>query len=346
MNFRCPRALRLLVGGIALLAVTAAGAAPPEPTLDTETLPRLLAERGYAPGPHFKALVVSIRTGADGALETRWYDYRGTSADRDDWWPASTVKLYAAIAALERAESLGFGPKASVELRYEDGPVTTTLATLVERAITPSDNLAYDRLVEVAGVEWLNDRLFTRANGLARTILLRAYKGRVRDPRSGRGTLRHSPAIRLAEGKREVVLPEHASEKQWDCIAKDGAEANCTTLHDLAEAMRRVMLHERLPKGERFRLGAEGLAVLRAAMRGKRSRGMNVVDGLRGAFGERKVSFHSKPGYAADWFSDNVFVEASGPDRRWIVTMANKPGRDALDEAARHVGALLAADLL
>ncbi|MBU0553607.1 class A beta-lactamase-related serine hydrolase [Myxococcota bacterium] len=351
--FACLAALIALSTGAALATPSPSKDVKPDVKpdikLDVKRLPRLLAKRGFQGGPDFKAVVARVEI-LDGRVETRWYSYGQTARDRENWWPASTIKLFAAIAALERAQALGVSPEATLELRYPKKPVTVTLAHLVRRAITPSDNQAYDRLVEFAGVAWLNDTLFTPAHGLGETVLLRAYSGRVRDKKTGRGTLRFSPEIRVTEGDKAIILPATHATKPWDCVRRHGGEGNCTTLLNLAEALRRVMLHEHLPPKARYALSPEALTLLRGALSGKRSRGMNVVDGLRAGLG-RRASFFSKPGYAADWFSDVVYIHAPAdparklPERRWLVSMANQPGRDCLDEAARHVGALLAADL-
>ncbi len=47
------------------------------------------------------AVVCRVRDGEDGTPHFDWIEYRDT-ADRKDFWPASAVKLYAVIAAMER----------------------------------------------------------------------------------------------------------------------------------------------------------------------------------------------------------------------------------------------------
>jgi hypothetical protein len=378
-RFRCALLVPLALLLLALSTPRGHAAAPPRSEvvkLDRRTLPRLLAERGFRPPRRFKALVVVVeprlgvagagpRPGADGGdrretpddgtgrLRFRPFDWRGTSLDRADWWPASSVKLFAATAALEAAHGMGFTPAARVTFHYDrstglarhpdgrdptrDEPVTLPLERIVRAAITPSDNRAFDRLVEIVGSDPLNRRFLSRRHGLHDTVLLRSYAWRVADPLTGLGSSRHSPPLTFAEEGRTKLLPERHGTGQYPC-----EQGNCSSLRDLAEVLRRVMLHEELPERERFGLGPAELALLRDALSAPRERGNGVVDGLRAAFGGRPVRLYHKPGYALRWFSDVVFVEAADTGERWIVAMAGYPGRGALDDAARHVGALLA----
>ncbi len=123
---------------------------------------------------------------------------------------------------------------------------------------------------------------------------------------------------------------------------------NCTSLRDLAETMKRGMMHEKLPKKQRFYLGKRELRLLRKALKTKRARGNGVVDGLEKAFADKnkKVELFHKAGYASKWFSDNVFVRVKETNERWIVVMANYSGRGALDQASQLVGEILASDEL
>lgn len=324
-------------------------------TLDSETLPRLLEELGYRPPPTLKALIVSVERQPGGALRFHRFDLRGTSRDRDDWWPASSVKVFAAVAALERLRSLGLSPSARATFHYEDGPVTVEVAQVVRKAVGPSNNQAFDRLVEVVGSRRLNDEFFAKRNGLQDTLLLRSYTHRHRHPESGEGSSRTSPRVTLVEGAlRRVLPPAHDAEpyRGRRCAGVDrdnrprsesGFEGNCTTLADLVEVLRRVVLHDDLPPLERFDLGARELALLRSSLSKRRSRGMNVVDGLVSAFDGRPSHTWSKPGYALNWFSDAVFLRLDDTGEEYLVALANRPGREACDDAARHVGSLLAA---
>jgi hypothetical protein len=308
--------------------------------VDEVSLPTLLSQQGFTPPEGFKALVVVLPArGATG--EPRAFDWHGTSDDQGDWWPASSVKLYAAVAALETAHRSGFGPRAQVTFEYADGPVTERLDRLVKEALIPSNNLAFDRLVEIAGFDALHREFFSKKHGLSRTVLFRAYGGRLRDPVTNNGINLHSPPITLSFGKKQKQLPERHGKpsKRLECPE----QGNCTSLAELAEAVRRVVLHDELPEGERFDLGEASVELLRSALAAPRPRGENIVDGLRAGFGaERPITVHHKAGFALKWMSDAVLVEEPATGKRYLVALAGYPGRESLDQASLLIGKLLA----
>lgn len=327
--------------------------------VDSARLGELLRARGFTPEPTLKIAVFAVGRDPSDRVAIAIYDLAGTSDDWADWWPASAIKIYPAVAALERLHARGLPPSSAVRFDYDSGPEETTVASLVRLALGPSNNQAFDRLVELVGAHHLNTKFFTPKNGFQHTILLRSYTHRVANPAEPKeGSNRHSPAIDIRSGEKSWSLPERQDSRayrQGRCTGIDrrnapradaAFEGNCTSLLDLAQTMLRVMLHEHLPEGERFDLGPEDISLLREVLGKRRSRGMGVVDGLRAGFGARPIRTWSKPGYALRWFSDNVFVEVEDTGEQYVVAMANFPGRDACNAAARHVGAILASGAL
>jgi beta-lactamase family protein len=307
-------------------------------SIDSKTLPRLLKAREYAPPDTFKALIVEIIPDKNKGYRYFSMDYNGTSADLENWWPASTVKLFVAIAALEKSHSLGFTPKARLTFKYDEEPVTQTVEELVRRAITDSKNPEFDRLVEFVGFNHLNRRFLSKENGLAKTIMQRSYFRRVTYVENGKGSNRHSPPILVEQKKRSKLLSERTGSGEYEECPDQG---NCTTLLELAEAMRRVMLHESLDEKKRYKLGKKELKLLRSALKGKHARG-GVADALRAAFKDRPIEIYHKAGYADGWFSDNIFLRVLDTKQQWIIGMVNRPGRDSLNEAASHVAEMIA----
>ena len=316
----------------------AEGPAAKAPPTDRDTLPTLLIAGGFVPPDGFKALVVKLEPRADGAWSHKRYDWNGTSGDREDWWPASTVKLFAAIGALQTLHRHGFSLGAKATLHYEDRkPWSGRVSFLARQALVPSNNLAFDRLMELAGHDSLHQDLFRPDKGLGDTVLLRAYAPRRRYPDDNHGDPRHSPRIELVERGRRHTLPERLSKRTYACPE----HGNCTTLNDLSEAIRRVMLHGVLPVSERFAIADADAKALAELLGRERSRGNGLVDGLGKACPRRGWRFAHKAGYAHRWFSDVVFVTPRRGKTRWIVAMAGYPGRAALDDAALRVGRLI-----
>lgn len=309
---------------------------------DGASLPTLLSQSGFTPPEGFKALVIVLpKRGTTG--QARVYDWHGTSVDRDNWWPASSVKLFAAVAALETTHRLGFGPRTQVTYAYPEGPVTLRLDRIVKDALIPSNNVAYDRLIEITGFDALHRQFFTKQHGFQNTVLLRAYGGRIKDPVTQRGANLNSPPITLSFGKKHKELPARNGKGSSFAKAECPEQGNCTSLAELAETLRRVMLHDELPAGERFDLGTAELELLHAALGSKRPRGENIVDGLRAGFGpERPITAHHKAGYALKWMSDAVLVEETATGARYLVALAGYPGRESLDQASLLIGKLLA----
>jgi hypothetical protein len=329
-----------------LVLFAALGAVPPaEPTVpergavDTSLLPALLAERGFAePDGGFLAYVIAMRfeDGRSRLVAEKRFDVDGTSAESSDWNPASTVKLYAAIGALLRIRELGFDRGATLTFHGTADPQTSTLTELVEQAVGPSVNLAYDYLAAFTGFDRLHDGLFVDRYDLGSTALRVPYDKHRWQALGFSEWLRDSPAITVTEGERVLEVEAQVGHAQVAC--HQGA---CTSPAALGETLRRVMLQEVLPAEQGFGLAADDLQFLRTLLASERPRGMEVVEHLRPSFSGNTVFSH-KAGFAEDWFSDNVYIDDPELDRTWVVVLAGNPGRSCLDDAATIVGELLA----
>jgi hypothetical protein len=202
-----------------LVLFAALGAVPPaEPTVpergavDTSLLPALLAERGFAePDGGFLAYVIAMRfeDGRSRLVAEKRFDVDGTSAESSDWNPASTVKLYAAIGALLRIRELGFDRGATLTFHGTADPQTSTLTELVEQAVGPSVNLAYDYLAAFTGFDRLHDGLFVDRYDLGSTALRVPYDKHRWQGLGFSEWLRDSPAITVTEGERVLEVEAH-----------------------------------------------------------------------------------------------------------------------------------------
>src|SRR5919202_1523867 len=146
-------------------------------------------------------------------------------------FPASSIKVLAAVGALEQAYAAGFTGDAIVDDAY-------SLADYYDAAIRYSSNEDYDVLVRIAGVEWLNDE-FLPARGYTSTRIQEAY--------ADDDQVAESPAVHLVERGRELVLPERSADEDYGCEA-----SNCSNLFDLVDSVRRVVLAGDIPADEGF----------------------------------------------------------------------------------------------
>lgn len=314
------------------------------PDIDSNTLGAAMRARGFEPAPAFKALVIEITLDDTGdQIESeRIFDFDGTGR-HTDWNPASTVKLFAAIGALEYTASRGIATQAEVTFQdARDKAHTQRLDDIVEAALIESDNIAYDRLVQLAGYDFLNQQCIINQLGLRQTALNRPYARHTWTQMTGLTHFRDSPPLLVARASRgrrgkTIQIPPRTGQGEFPCERT----AACTSLADLAEAMRRVMLFEQLAPAERPRFGKPELRLLRAALKAVKKRGNDMVDALRPAF-RRGVSIYHKPGFAGSWMSDVAYLRPRNSNKRYVVAMAAYPGRTSVAQGARVLGQVIA----
>ena len=367
------------------------------PVIDTTTLPHLLEKLDFTPPEKFKALVVEITLEEEGERKSvakeRWFDWRGTSL-QTDWNAASTVKLYAAVAALRAIAERQVSPDAKVSFEgISDPGESQTVANLVRLAIVPSDNIAFNRLVILAGYDYVHKDFLQNLLGIRTTALNLSYASSQWVRLGGQPILHDSPTVLLKGRRHKCTVPEQEQagcRSQCDCPegrhgkhcrtrcerrcarcpqsvtipARQGNPvsvcenplSSCTTLADLAECMRRLVLQEELENAAaqagqepKLRLLPDYTywkIIVRALKGYGRKRGNNVQRGLRYGFHPRNISTYNKPGFANKWMSDVVYILEPHSNRRWIVAMAGWPGRSSLDKASRLIGRILSSGAL
>ncbi len=304
-----------------------------------------MRKRGFSPPKKFRAMVAEIRLSRGGTRvqSHRLLSYGKLASEPYGWNPASTVKLFSAIGALELLRRHRFGVKTQVTFHYRKGDRTFGIQDLFEEAVHLSKNIPHNRLVQLAGYDALNGKGGTlRRAGLEHTYIIRAYAAQQWASQGHGKRLKKSPAITLREGKRRKKLPARVGKGRYPCQG-----AACTTLSDLAKTMCRMMLHEQLPRRRRLRLGDDGqsqhLKLLRRAMNRKRKgRSDRVWDAFARAFPEKEgYALFRKAGFSRDWLSENIYIYNPKHRSRWIVALAGYPGRGSLTGAAKIIAALI-----
>lgn len=217
------------------------------------------------------ATVCRITRDDQGKPSFHWTDYRDTGT-QGDFWPASTVKLYTAVAALELLAERGFPLETVVTFEHRDetsGAWTLdssrTVKEMLSEVFVRSSNEDYTLLLRMPGIDRINRQFFTPGKGFQRTALMRGYV-------LGRPWVYNRPEpqrvrLRTADGLRAETLEHtwtgHSYSADRGATIIDSQTGNITTTRDLVECMRRILFHELLPTEERFQLTPQLLAFLR-----------------------------------------------------------------------------------
>ncbi len=221
-----------------------------KPFSNPRSIDAALAATGYRFPPGASVYAAKVTREA-GGLAYEDFEGGGGALERD-FWPASSIKVLAALGALEFVGQQGFTGAATVS--FGNG-APRTLRSIYDAAIRISSNSDYDLLVEIAGVDWLNEQFLSPARGFPVTVIQRSY--------TVGGNLRSTPAITLAEGTRTAVIPARNGKVDTDC-----PKGQCSDLFEMSESVRRVVLHNEIPEGERFKLAPADVTGVTSALLG------------------------------------------------------------------------------
>jgi len=173
----------------------------------------------------------------------------GGGAFSTEFWPASTVKLLAAVAAVEYVGDLGFTGDAVVSMGTT---ADQTLSSIYEDAITVSSNDAYGQLLQIAGLDFVN-REFLDTYDLDSM----QYGSSFSDLDVTRSPQLTITGEQASAGDGESPVPEAPAVITTVIDAHSASEdygSNDTDLFDLVEGLRRVMLADEIPEEDRFDL--------------------------------------------------------------------------------------------
>ncbi|MCA9666892.1 MAG: serine hydrolase [Myxococcales bacterium] len=318
------RIASLAVALCSLCAVTRAQAAPAvravaPSSVDRQLLQRAFARAGYRPPAGARLLITRVsprrsRAAAARAPTYQRFSFADSGVTVGGFWPASTVKLWAAVGALLVARAAGLDSRARVRMRDSYGRYRGTLAALIRPAILWSSNRAYDRLVMVAGADHLNTTL-ARRYALSGLVIQCPYFG---------GPSLDSPALRLGSTSL-AARPMRAR------FARCASPQNCASMLLLQEVLRRVVLHDELPPAERFPLAARDVRLLRRVLLRARDK---VGRAARAALRTRALRIYNKAGRypGMDHLDNALIVAADG--RRYLVTASVPYSRSARTDRA------------
>lgn len=296
-----------------------------------------------------KWATVVIVEGDDTQPDFTWHHYRN-SEDDVDFWPASTIKIYAAVAALESLNELEFPLDCALmfERRTETGwklDAARTMREMISEVFRRSSNEDYTLLLRFVGIDRINTQFLVPERGFPHSALMRDY-------------VVHRPVVyENSEPQRvRIMKPDGTSkviEHQWSGISyaeQRGATVlssktgNCTSTRELAECMRRIIFHEVIPSAERYRLTPEQLELLRFGGDGlygleNKEAGPYAWEGALKEMFPNARYFH-KAGMISNYTLDLAYIDDEESGNRFILSLAAKTGKgDTVREMAGTVAA-------
>jgi hypothetical protein len=218
---------------------------------------------GAAPTVARRATVILADKQPDGTLTFRTTHYKG-EADANDFWPASTIKLYAALAALELVTEQGLPLDVTVTFEHRDAnnhwvlDCARGMREMLSEVFMRSSNEDYTLLLRITGRDRINSKFLTPERGFKKSALMRGYV--LRRPYAYLPEEPQRITLRTADGTIKTV--EHTwSGRAWSeergATVFDAKTGNCTSTSEMAECLRRLMFHEVIPETERFHITKE-----------------------------------------------------------------------------------------
>jgi len=292
-----------------------------------------LTERLDAIAPEIRkwASVCIVARDAAGSLQFAWHNYRET-ADALDFWPASTIKLYAVVAALELLNARGFPLDTALifEHRENDGrwvlDCARSMREMISEIFRRSSNEDYTLLLRFVGIDRINTEFLIPGKGFPHSALMRGYV-------LGRpyGYIREEPqriTLRTADGRTEQI--EHtwsgrSYSQERGATVFDARTGNVTSPRELAECLRRILFHEELAETERYQISAEQLTFLRTGggdlcgleNKGSPSDPMAWTNGIESVFPNAR--FFHKTGVISNFALEVAAVDARAASGKYFI---------------------------
>lgn len=255
---KIPRLLRCLVI-TALLSPALLHAGVPDLTAVMESA---------APGQKLRGTIISVETVNGQTTFPEWH-YKN-EPDATDFWPASTIKLYPAIAALEKLHALQLPVETTLTFERRDGTgpwildCARSMPEMLSEVWRRSSNEDYTLLLRFTGIDAINSTFLTPERGFTRSALMRGYW--IARPYTYKKDERQRITLRAQDGRMDFA------EHQWSgrsysaergATVIDSATGNMASTRDLAHCLRRLVFHDLIPESERFKLSPEMVEFLK-----------------------------------------------------------------------------------
>ena len=300
-----------------------------EKASDRTSLNQSFSSNGYTPPSGSYVMAAEILDGVNQPAFRfyTWYD-TGFTYSTGNFWPASTIKLTAAVGALRTLGDYGLSGAATVTFTDDDGSYNGTVEGLYDPALRVSSNIAYNRLMLIAGFDEMNEDYLIEEEGLPHMVLQRRYT----HPYPG-SNLRTSPSINYSEGGLSGTIPQRVGTSQHPECPNEG---NCTTLFEIMEVMRRVTLHDELTNEHQYPVESEDIQGIMSALLAANT---TLQPGVSEALGD-SVLIYNKTGFVPDndRLDHGMILDDSTGNRYLIALSLPEPTTVAADlsDLAKH----------
>jgi len=169
-----------------------------------------------------------------------WFHYRD-SAEAVDFWPASTIKIYTVVAALEYINELGVPTDCALVFEHKDKDRWTldsarTMREMISEVFRRSSNEDYTLLLRFVGIDRINTKFLIPERGFPHSALMRDY-------------ITHRPPLYVNEEPQRITVRERGAAADHSLCKGNGTHPGRALLvrRLLCEATRRHghQLHDR-----------------------------------------------------------------------------------------------------
>ncbi|MBP8082004.1 MAG: serine hydrolase [Spirochaetes bacterium] len=296
--------------------------------IQSDILSEVMTKYGYEESPKFKAYIICAESGDNSLISKEYrFDYKGTASD-SSYWPASTVKLFASVAALKKAQNLKISPEEKIYFRIKRRTYSDTLKNLIRESIISSDNVSYNFLVQFSGFDYLNRYFLWNENGFKKTMLCKAYglsmwKRKMRAPVNFTEMI----PVYVQRDKKYYVRKKVTYSK----IKVNKNKYSQTSLYEVGECMHRFIFQDELSKIESYNIKDEYRNILVQALSEDKVTFNTTVKLFKEEFG-KDFEFYNKPGFGNGWYSEVIYFKDPYYGRHWILSLADYSGEDSLND--------------
>ena len=279
--------------------------------------------------------------------EFNWFHYQN-SAEDVDFWPASTIKIYTVVAALEYLNELNLPADCALvfEHKKDDEWIldsARTMREMISEVFRRSSNEGYTLLLRFVGIDRINTKFLIPEKGFPHSALMRDY-------------ITYRPPLYVNEEPQRITIYSNDNKpvriehtwsgisyaKQRGATALSSTTGNCTSTKELADCLRRIIFHHFLPESERYNLtdeqvkfiieGGDGLTGLE-----NKDAGPYAWEGSAEKVFPNAKFFH-KGGLISTYSLDVAYIDDAESNKRFIVTVAAESGdTDTVTQMAKHI---------